>query len=139
MYNSNGDCMKKALIVSVIFALLLCFTSCGKINSVILDNSDKSRFIDFYTEDNYVYIECVLNIYAEKSAEITISATDIDNVETGLLKNKLLIGIDKSDGDETFSLEAGENTVSVLFRGEYAGVFMIAEREIPRFITIEQK
>ena len=123
------------MVLSVLFTL----SACGKKTNVILDNSEKSRFIDFYTESNYAYIECELNIYAEKPVEVKISATDFDNVETGLLKNQNLIGIDKTDSDEIFSLEAGENTVNVLFRGDYAGAFMIAERRIPRFIIIEQK
>lgn len=131
--------MKKFLSFAMVLSVLFTLSACGKKTNVILDNSEKSRFIDFYTESNYAYIECELNIYAEKPVEVKISATDFDNVETGLLKNQNLIGIDKTDSDEIFSLEAGENTVNVLFRGDYAGAFMIAERRIPRFIIIEQK
>ena len=139
MYNSDGDIMKRILTFTIILSALFVFSSCGKTTDIILDNSEKSRYIDFYTEDDYVYIECELNIYAEKATEVTISAIDSDNVETGMLKNKNLIGIDKTDKDEIFSLKAGENTVSVLFRGAYTGAFIIAEREIPRFIKIEEK
>lgn len=114
--------------------------SCGnKKSTVILDNSEKSYFVDFYTEGDSVYIECVLNIYSGSDTEATIGAVDTDNVKSGLLKSPALTGIDKSDMDETFSLLAGENEVTVLFKGEYAGIFNIDKREIPRFIDITAK
>jgi len=138
MYNKNGDFMKKIFSVLLATILTLSFSSCGKETDIILDNSSNSKFIDFYTEDDSVYIECELNIYAEKNTEVKISAVDFDDVETGLLKSKKLTGINKSNGEDTFTLKAGENTVSVIFKGEYAGVYMISNREIPRFITIEK-
>ena len=129
--------MKKFLSVLLTALLLLLTAGCGEKTDIILDNSENSRFIDFYTDENCVYIECELNIYAEEASEVRISAADFDDVETGLLKNEKLVGVDKT-GKETFSLKKGENRVSVLFRGDYAGVYMIAEREIPRFIKIEK-
>ncbi len=129
-------------IFSVIFLILMLTSLCScvdKNSTVILDNSDKSYFVDFYTEGDSVYIECVLNIYSDAEAEVTIGAIDIDNVKGGLLKSPALTGIDKGDMDETFSLSAGENEISVLFKGEYAGVYSIAERDIPRFIEIDVK
>ena len=107
--------------------------------TVILDNSDKSYFIDFYTENDKVYIECVLNIYANEDTSVSVTATDTDNVKIGLLKSPELIGIDKTDSDTTFDLKAGENEVTVLFEGDYAGIYQIYAREIPRFIEIEAK
>ncbi len=106
---------------------------------VILDNSDKSSFVDFYTEGDKVYIECVLNIYANEETEVTITATDTDNVKMGLLESPELVGIDKSDKDRTFSLKGGENEVAVLFEGDYAGIYQISAREIPRFIEVKSK
>lgn len=126
------------LIVIVIIAI--CFSVFNKNDTVvILDNSDKSSFVDFYTEDDKVYIECVLNIYANEKTKVTITATDTDNVKMGLLESPVLSGIDKADGDRTFELKGGENEVTVLFEGDYAGIYQIAAREIPRFIEIEVK
>lgn len=129
--------MKRIVSVLLFVILLTGLGACtDKKSTAILDNSDKCYFVDFYTEGDEVFIECVLNVYSEKATEVTIRAIDNDNVQSGLLTSPHLTGIDKSDMDETFSLEAGENKINVLFKGEYAGVFSIAEREIPRFIEI---
>lgn len=127
--------MKKIITVLLMLTFLFSFSACSQENTVILDNSEKSSFVDFYTDDSFVYIECELNIYAQKDCKVKISALDNDNVETGLLKSPHLTGTDKNGG-ESFDLKSGENTVTVVFRGEYAGIFLIAEREIPRFIEI---
>lgn len=129
--------MKRIISVLLLSLTLIGLCSCGdKKSTVILDNSDKSYFVDFYTEGDSVYIECVLNIYSEADTEISIRAVDNDNVKSGLIKSSSLTGIDKNDMDEKFSLKAGENVVAVLFKGEYAGVYSIAQRDIPRFIEI---
>ena len=137
MYSIIGDFMKKLLFIILLIILTLGLCSCGASPEVVLDNSENSRFIDFYTEDGYVYIECELNIYAEADAKVRITATDIEDRQSGLLKSDALTGIDKTDGDELFSLKKGEQKVTVLFRGEYGGVFLLTQREIPRFINIE--
>ena len=90
-------------------------------------------------KEDKVYFECVLNIYADRDTEVSISATDTDNVKMGLLDSPELTGIDKSDNDETFALKAGENKVTVLFEGKYAGIPQIFAREIPRFIEVKTK
>ena len=131
--------MKKIILFLITAVLVFGISACGVQPKVILDNSDNSRFIDFYTEDGYVYIECELNVYSDSDTEARINATDIDDVKSGLLKNENLTGIDKADGDETFTLKKGEQKVTVLFRCEYGGVFLISEREIPRFISIEKE
>jgi hypothetical protein len=129
--------LKIAAVIAVISLVGVLFGSLGKNDAtVILDNSDKSYFVDFYTEGDKVYIECVLNIYANKDTEVSISATDTDNVKIGLLDSPTLTGIDKSDNNKNFDLKAGENEVTVLFEGDYAGIFQIYEREIPRFIEV---
>ena len=137
--------MKKILkiIIPVLIVIILIVTGIFAFNkndaTVILDNSDKSYFIDFYTEDDKVYIECVLNIYANKDTSVSITATDTDNVKMGLLESPELTGIDKSDSDKTFDLKAGENEVTVLFEGDYAGIYQIFASEIPRFIEVKTK
>lgn len=129
--------LKIAAVIAVISLVGVLFGSLSKNDAtVILDNSDKSYFVDFYTEGDKVYIECVLNIYANKDTEVSISATDTDNVKIGLLDSPTLTGIDKSDNNKNFDLKAGENEVTVLFEGDYAGIFQIYEREIPRFIEV---
>ena len=129
--------LKIAIIIAAIALVSVLFGSFDKNNAtVILDNSDKSYFVDFYTEGDKVYIECVLNIYANKDTEVSISATDTDNVKIGLLDSPTLTGIDKSDNNTKFDLKAGENEVAVLFEGDYAGIYQIYEREIPRFIEV---
>lgn len=137
MYNSFGDFMKK-LVTVIIILVLISFSACSGQPKIILDNSSNSRFIDFYTEKDSVYFECELNVYAEKECEVKISAIDNDNVETGLLKSNTLVGINKENGDDVFALQSGENNVTVLFKGEYSGIYQISAREIPRFITIEK-
>lgn len=127
--------MKKFISMFLIFIFLFSFSACSEKTTVILDNSEKSSFVDFYTDESYAYIECELNIYAETDCTVKITALDNGNVETGLLKSPKLVGTDKNGG-ESFDLKSGENTVTVIFRGEYAGVFLIAKREIPRFIEI---
>lgn len=135
-----GDIVKKLFSILILISVFASLYGCAdKNSSVILDNSENSYFVDFYTEGDSVYIECVLNIYSESDTEITISAIDNENVEGGLLKSPTLTGIDKNDNDEIFKLQAGENEVTVLFKGEYAGVFNISKREIPRFIEIDEK
>lgn len=137
--------MKKILKIGIPVLLIIAIIVAGifilKKDSavVILDNSAKSHFVDFYIDGDKVYFECVLNIYSDKNAEATVSATDADNVKTGLLKSSKLIGIDKTDNDTTFNLKAGENEVTVLFEGEYYGVPQIFTREIPRFIEVKVK
>lgn len=120
--------------------IITAFSVFGKDDAtVILDNSDKSYFVDFYTEGDEVYIECVLNIYANEDTEVTITATDTDNVKIGLLESPVLEGINKADNKKSFDLKAGENEVTVLFNGDYAGIYQITAREIPRFIEIDVK
>lgn len=137
--------MKKKLkkifpfLIAVVL-IITAFSVFGKDDAtVILDNSDKSYFVDFYTEGDEVYIECVLNIYANEDTEVTITATDTDDVKIGLLESPVLEGINKDNNKKSFDLKAGENEVTVLFNGNYAGVYQITEREIPRFIEIKVK
>lgn len=126
------------VIVAVVIAGLFLFKK-DESATLILDNSSNSYFVDFYTEEDKVYFECVLNIYADKDTKAEITATDTDNVKMGLLDSPELMGIDKSDGDATFELKAGENKVTVLFEGKYAGIPQIFAREIPRFIEVKVK
>lgn len=132
--------LKIAIVVAVAAVIIGIFATLGKNDAtIILDNSDKSYFVDFYTEGDKVYIECVLNIYANENTKASITATDTDNVKIGLLESPVLTGIDKSDGDKSFELKAGENEVTVLFEGDYAGIYQIFAREIPRFIEVNAK
>ena len=132
--------MKKAISFLICFVSLFTLSSCSVEKTPILDNSDKSYFVDFYTDENYVYIECVLNIYNPNNTptEVSVYAIDNEDVDIGLLKNPNLTAVDKDSGKETFSLKSGENTITVLFRGDYAGIYQITERAIPRFIYITQ-
>ncbi len=132
--------MKKLICFLISTLIFTGLYGCEKNEAaIILDNGDNSSFVDFYTEDDKVYIECVLNIYSEKDCEALITAIDNEDVDIGLIKSPMLTGIDKTDFDEIFSLKRGENTVTVLFYGDYAGVYQIASREIPRFIKITKK
>lgn len=130
--------MKKYISLILCAVLLFSLSSCSVEKTPILDNSDNSYFVDFYTDDDYVYIECVLNIYNPNNteSEVKISAIDNEDVEIGLLKSKNLVAIDKESEKDVFRLKSGENTITVLFRGEYAGIYQITSREIPRFIYI---
>lgn len=132
--------MKKFILLILCAVLLFSLSSCSIEKAPILDNSDKSYFVDFYTDDDYVYIECVLNIYNPNNteAEVKISAIDNEDVEIGLLKNEKLTAIDKENQKDIFRLKSGENTVTVLFKGDYAGIYQITSRSIPRFITISE-
>ena len=132
--------MKKFILLILCAVLLFSLSSCSVEKAPILDNSDKSYFVDFYTDDDYVYIECVLNIYNPNNteAEGKISAIDNEDVEIGLLKNENLTAIDKENQKDIFRLKSGENTVTVLFKGDYAGIYQITSRSIPRFITISE-
>ncbi len=132
--------MKKFVSLLICAVLIFGLASCSVEKTPILDNSDKSYFVDFYTDDDYVYIECVLNIYNPNNteAEVRISAIDNEDVEIGLLKSSVLTAIDKESEDEVFRLKSGENTLTVLFRGDYAGIYQITSRELPRFISITE-
>lgn len=132
--------MKKFISLIICAALLFSLSSCSVEKTPILDNSSNSYFVDFYTDDDYVYIECVLNIYNPNNteAEVKISAVDNEDVEIGLLKDENLTAIDKESEKDIFRLKSGENTITVLFRGEYAGIYQITAREIPRFIYISE-
>ncbi len=132
--------MKKIISLLICAVLIFSLCSCSVEKTPILDNSDKSYFVDFYTDDNYVYIECVLNIYNPNNteAEVKISAIDNEDVEIGLLKSATLTAIDKESEDEVFRLKSGENTITVLFRGDYAGIYQITSRQLPRFISITE-
>ena len=111
--------MKKYISLIICAVLLFSLSSCSVGKAPILDNSDNSYFVDFYTDDDYVYI-------------------DNEDVEIGLLKSKNLVAIDKESEKDVFRLKSGENTITVLFRGEYAGIYQITSREIPRFIYISE-
>lgn len=132
--------MKKYISLILCAVLLFSLSSCSVEKTPILDNSDNSYFVDFYTDDDYVYIECVLNIYNPNNteSEVKISAIDNEDVEIGLLKSKNLVAIDKESEKDVFRLKSGENKITVLFRGEYAGIYQITSREIPRFIYISE-
>lgn len=132
--------MKKIISLISCTVLLFSLSSCSVEKTPILDNSDQSYFVDFYTDDDYVYIECVLNIYNPNNteSEVKISAIDNEDVEIGLLKDADLTAIEKDSGKDIFRLKSGENTVTVLFRGDYAGIYQITERAIPRFIYITE-
>lgn len=132
--------MKKYISLILCAVLLFSLSSCSVEKTPILDNSNNSYFVDFYTDDDYVYIECVLNIYNPNNteSEVKISAIDNEDVEIGLLKSKNLVAIDKESEKDVFRLKSGENTITVLFRGEYAGIYQITSREIPRFIYISE-
>lgn len=132
--------MKKYISLIICTVLLFSLSSCSVEKTPILDNSGNSYFVDFYTDDVYVYIECVLNIYNPNNteSEVKISAIDNEDVEIGLLKSKNLVAIDKESEKDVFRLKSGENTITVLFRGEYAGIYQITSREIPRFIYISE-
>ena len=132
--------MKKVISFSICIFLIFALSSCTVEKTPILDNSDQSYFVDFYTDDDYVYIECVLNIYNPNNteSEVKISAIDNEDVEIGLLKTSNLIAVDKETSKETFRLKSGENKITVLFKGEYAGIYQITSRELPRFIYISE-
>ena len=132
--------MKKYISLIICAVLLFSLSSCSVEKTPILDNSGNSYFVDFYTDDDYVYIECVLNIYNPNNteSEVKISAIDNEDVEIGLLKSKNLVAIDKESEKDVFRLKSGENTITVLFRGEYAGIYQITSRDIPRFIYISE-
>lgn len=132
--------MKKLILILIFTILLFSLCSCSVEKTPILDNSDKSYFVDFYTDDDYVYIECVLNIYNPNNteSEVKITAVDNEDVDIGLLKSASLTAVDKESQSDVFRIKSGENTITVLFKGEYAGIYQITSREIPRFITIRE-
>lgn len=132
--------MKKIISLISCTILLFSLSSCSVEKTPILDNSDQSYFVDFYTDDDYVYIECVLNIYNPNNteSEVKISAIDNEDVEIGLLKTSNLIAVDKETSKETFRLKSEENKITILFKGEYAGIYQITSRELPRFIYISE-
>lgn len=132
--------MKRAVSIFICIFLIFSLSSCSVEKTPILDNSGNSYFVDFYTDDEYVYIECVLNIYNPNNteSEVKISAIDNEDVEIGLLKDADLTAVEKDSGKDVFRLKSGENTVTVLFRGDYAGIYQITERAIPRFIYITE-
>lgn len=132
--------MKRIVSVLLLIFIVFSLSSCSVEKNPILDNSDKSYFVDFYTDDDYVYIECVLNIYNPNNTESEIKITAIDNedVEIGLLKSANLTAIDKDTQEDVFKLKSGENEITVLFKGDYAGIYQITSRAIPRFIQIDE-
>lgn len=129
--------MKKAIRMLFTVLLLFSLAACTQSKEVFtVDNSDKSYFVDFYTNEDEVILECVLNIYSSvDGAKVKIYAVDRDNVETGLLTDEILTG-KSADGEEIFTLNKGENTVTVNFTGEYGGIYQINSRTLPRFIYI---
>lgn len=133
--------MKKTFKLFISVLLIVIMSACSaETPDAVLDNSDKTKFVDFYTEGEYIYIECELNILSDGDTTVEISAIDDDDVKTGLLKDRKLTGYaDANCTRPKFNLKNGENTVSVYFRGDYAGIPEIAAREVPRFIKIESK
>lgn len=128
--------MKKASKLFFILCLILSLCACSGGEFFAVDSSDKSYFVDFYTTGDKVAIECVLNIYSSAdNAKVKISAVDSEDVEIGLLENETLTG-ETTDGEEIFTLNNGENELTVIFKGEYAGIYQITSRTIPRFITV---
>ncbi len=132
--------MKKLISILIFTLLLFSLCSCSVEKTPILDNSDKSYFVDFYTDDDYVYIECVLNIYNPNNteSEVKITAVDNEDVDIGLLKSASLTAVDKESQSDVFRIKSGENKITVLFKGEYAGIYQITSRELPRFIYISE-
>lgn len=132
--------MKKLISILIFTILLFSLCSCSVEKTPILDNSDKSYFVDFYTDDDYVYIECVLNIYNPNNteSEVKITAVDNEDVDIGLLKSASLTAVDKESQSDVFRIKSGENKITVLFKGEYAGIYQITSRELPRFIYISE-
>lgn len=131
--------MKRITSIILLICLTLGLSSCGKESRAILDNSDKSYFVDFYTEGEKVCIECVLNVYNPdaKDKKVRITAIDNEDVDSGLLKTPMLTAVSKENNSDTFTLKPGENELKVIFTGDYAGIYQINARELPRFIQIE--
>ena len=66
--------MKKIISLISCTVLLFSLSSCSVEKTPMLDNSDQSYFVDFYTDDDYVYIECVLNIYNPNNTESEVKS-----------------------------------------------------------------
>ncbi len=93
-------------------------------------NHDESFFMNFWVEDEKAYIECYLTIESKMDYDVSIEGHfPLD--EGKLLKDRSIYAYDKETGNDKFKLVRGTNKFTVVFIGEYGGIFQKADRLLP--------
>ncbi len=131
---------KRALAVAAaITVMLLCSCLNGTAQNGLELNKDKSRFDDFSVISNMVYMDCFLTIDNKGTEDVTvkISASSQKDVSAGLLKCADMCGFDEKLVSDTFVLSSGENSLVVVFEGEFGGTEQKKDRLLPEDIQIE--
>lgn len=130
---------KNAFVVAaVITVMLLCSCQSGTQNGLKLIE-EKSRLDDYSVISNAVYMDCFLTIEnkGEEDMTVKISASSPEDVSGGLLKCADMCGLDEKLVSDTFVLSSGENSIVVVFEGEFGGTEQKKDRLLPEDIQFE--
>jgi len=119
----------------VLIMVLLC--GCGSTGQVKLNKED-SWFSDFTVDDGQVYMTCALVIENSTGGEVKvkITASSPEDVDGGLLQSTELTGKDERLSSDEFTLQEGENTITVVFVGTFGGTEAKQNRLLPEDITL---
>lgn len=99
--------------------------------------ADESTFSDFYIENNVVGVHCIVTLYNSYSSDMKVGLTAFmqKDVESGLLKEARLPGINRDDSLSYFILKANStSTFHVGFTGKYDGNNQKADRMLPEIV-----
>ena len=128
----------------IICLLLLFFTLCGctgRVSNGIEICIEKSSMINFYEEDGTVHIICKITLYntTDKNVTVRINGFSQEDVDTGLLSNPYLSGINAAEQSDLFLVLAGQYSEFLVdFCGKYGGGIQKQDRLVPDLIEIEE-
>lgn len=121
--------MKKYVLTLLLVGVAVIFCACANGNVSIVE--DESFYSDFYVDDNAVYINCTLTVEAPKDQRVYFVGDFEDEVEVGLLKERLL-------KTTPFDIQKGKQTIEVTFMGEFGGTNKKADRKLPGITVVTE-
>lgn len=139
---NSGSNMKKIVIKNALLLFLVAVVIVSGYSMVFSRNkicivADESTFSDFYIENNVVGVHCIVTLYNSYSSDMKVGLTAFmqKDVESGLLKEARLPGINRDDSLSYFILKANStSTFHVVFTGKYNGNNQKADRMLPEIV-----
>ena len=131
---------KNKLLAILILCLvaIICWI-CITPSDLVIDY-ERSTFLDFYVEQNFFHLRCVLCIsnYADSDMIFCIRAESKEDVRTGLLINPQMQGVNTEDGSNVFFIGAGKTQeFTVDFQGEFSDKILKFDRLLPDSIILD--
>lgn len=95
----------------------------------------ESYFSDFNVKNQKVYLDCYITLKNISNTEKTVKLTASfpDDVNTGLLKESILPGLNKNNKESKFIIHPNsQKSFNVTFVGDFAGTIQRHERLLPK-------